>query len=1084
MKFRLRVALVTLGSLAAGLAAGCQGGTPPKTAPSQLPAAEPAPGVSEPAAGGALGASAPANVSFALAQSPLALTASDGTGLRLAELHAEAILDGPLAFTELRLTFENPIDRALEGTFRITLPQGASLGRFAMKVDEAWQEGEVVELGEARRAYEDFLHRKQDPALLEKSAGNEFSARVFPIPARGKKEIIVSYAHEIHDAPYVLPLRGLPELGVLDVKATVVGGVARAEVPRLLARVTTPDRDFVVDVASLVSADKAAKATPSMSGVRSGSLAIVRVKPSLGTQPEPLTSAIVLVDTSASRVLGFEEEVKLVERLVKRMAEGQGSGAPATVTVAAFDQTISPVFEGKAADFGVQELAKLRERGALGASDLEAALKWAAAQAKKSGRNRVVLVSDGVATAGATDAKKLAAEVSSMRQAGVQRVDALAVGGIRDDAALQRLVRGQLAHDGIVADAAADPTAAVRRLGEATRSGIAVKVEGATWAWPTRLDGVQAGDGYSIYVELPADRAVKISVDGKPAEVVELRKTERPLVERGIAQAKISSMLEREATTKDDLKKSIISLAVAQRIMTPYTALLVLETEQDYARFHIDRKSLTDVLAVQDGAVKRVHRTSIAFPKGFTPTLDERGGDGDEDRDGVADLTTADAKPADQPQAQARPQPARKAATKEDATLRVPPGVVRMRIDGPRTAGGAAPPRPAATAAAPPAPPQLRPAPPSAPRPSSPRSRGGSSADPMASALQEAASGDLGNATVTARAQIQAPTTEASLGGFGGGADDIRSARPPYEGKLADVMDKLTRADGKDAALATARAWQKESPGDVLALVALGEAAESKGLLELAQRAYGSVIDLFPNRADLRRFAGERLERVKDGSSATLAIDTFRKAATDRPDHPSSHRLLAFALLRDRQYEKAIEAALVGFRHPYEVDRFLGVDRILREDLGLIGAAWAHAQPARAGEIHGRVRQAGGRIEDAPSLRFVLDWQTDANDVDFHIHDASGGHAFFSSPHLASGGDLYADVTTGYGPECFTIRLPKSKRSTYTLQAHYYSRGPMGYGMGKLEIIDHDGNGNLTFEERPFVVMVDSAFVDLGTVKP
>ena len=130
-----------------------------------------------------------------------------------------------------------------------------------------------------------------------------------------------------------------------------------------------------------------------------------------------------------------------------------------------------------------------------------------------------------------------------------------------------------------------------------------------------------------------------------------------------------------------------------------------------------------------------------------------------------------------------------------------------------------------------------------------------------------------------------------------------------------------------------------------------------------------------------------------------------------------------------------------------------------------------------------RVRAAGGRIEDAPSLRFVLDWQTDANDVDFHIHDAKGGHAFYSAPHLPSGGDLYADVTTGYGPECFTIRLPRSKRSTYQLEAHYYSRGPMGYGTGKLEVIDHDGNGNLTFEERPFIVMVDSAFVDLGTVK-
>ena len=39
----------------------------------------------------------------------------------------------------------------------------------------------------------------------------------------------------------------------------------------------------------------------------------------------------------------------------------------------------------------------------------------------------------------------------------------------------------------------------------------------------------------------------------------------------------------------------------------------------------------------------------------------------------------------------------------------------------------------------------------------------------------------------------------------------------------------------------------------------------------------------------------------------------------------------------------------------------------------------------------------------------------------------------------------------------------------------------MGYGMGKLEIIEHDGKGGLTFEERPFVVMRDRAFVDLGS---
>jgi hypothetical protein len=39
----------------------------------------------------------------------------------------------------------------------------------------------------------------------------------------------------------------------------------------------------------------------------------------------------------------------------------------------------------------------------------------------------------------------------------------------------------------------------------------------------------------------------------------------------------------------------------------------------------------------------------------------------------------------------------------------------------------------------------------------------------------------------------------------------------------------------------------------------------------------------------------------------------------------------------------------------------------------------------------------------------------------------------------------------------------------------------MGYGMGTLQIVAHDGAGRLKVEPRPFVVMVDQAMVDLGT---
>src|SRR5271156_3681175 len=46
---------------------------------------------------------------------PMTLTTSDGTGLSLRELDARGVIEEPLAFTELRLAFDNPEARTLEG---------------------------------------------------------------------------------------------------------------------------------------------------------------------------------------------------------------------------------------------------------------------------------------------------------------------------------------------------------------------------------------------------------------------------------------------------------------------------------------------------------------------------------------------------------------------------------------------------------------------------------------------------------------------------------------------------------------------------------------------------------------------------------------------------------------------------------------------------------------------------------------------------------------------------------------------------------------------------------------------------------
>lgn len=1111
----------------------------------------------------------------ALGPAPMSLTASDGTGLKLVSITANAVVEDPLAFTEMTLVFENPLDRQLEGQFRVTLPQDGSLSRFAMKVDDRWQEGEVVEKQAARRAYEDFLHRKQDPALMEQGGGNEFTARVFPIPARGRKEIVLSYSETLKgDAPYVLPLRGLPKLEELDV--TVRGGPGTA--PKTFRRTDfAPGKDFVVE----------GRGVARSAAIVNDNLAAIRVVPFAESRPEVFDRAIVMVDTSASRALDLEAEIALLGKLFAKLP------SDTKLQVHAFDEDTTPIYEGTAAGFGQAELERLRTRRALGASNLSLALERAKDLAAKSpGQKRVVLVTDGVATAGETDSAKLAGAVESLGAAGVDRLDAIAVGGIRDDAFLRRITGKTLPKSGVVLGAEKGADVIAKRLGEATSRGVPLSVEGARWSYPRELDGVQAGDEVLVFAELSEPRPLLVTAAGHEFRPLP-RKVERPLLERSWAKAKIESLTARPLPAGEEAtKRAIVDLSVKHRVVSPHTSFLVLETEADYQRFHIDRRAKLDILTVADGKIAVVKRS--------------RSGEEIDDAEGDKRKAARDDAPTD-PHI-ARQQALREAAEFGSIGLLPSPsesssgpgngdpmsargnmwgdsvgdsfgagglgltgvgeggggrgegiglgsigtlghgagtgqgqgfGSGHGRLGGAHASsgptlrggivegGGRLPPEVIQRIV----------------RQSFGRYRlcyeqglrvnptlagrvdvrfivdrsGSVSATTTSGTFPDASVAsciarsfrnlsfpqpDGGVVTVTYGITMQPPDGRPAAAlppmrwttGPGGPLSSTRpgdtegseaprvEGEPPYEGKLKSVMSAL--AEGKvGEAKELANAWQKSSPTDVLSLVALGETAEKSGDPRLAARAYGSIIDLFGFRADSRRFAGVRLERLGDQGSLELAADSYEKAVEQRPDHPAGHRLLAYALLKLKKHERAFEACAKGLARDYPSGRFAGVKEILAEDLGLIAAAWKKAEPQRAAEIDKRLADAHGTVENTPSLRFVLNWETDANDVDFHIRDARGGHAYYGNRELRSGGRLYADVTTGYGPECFTIRTPKAARAyPYTLEAHYFARGPMGYGMGKLQIVEHDGDGNLTFEERPYVVMVDHAYVDLGKV--
>jgi hypothetical protein len=1000
---------------------------------------------------------------------PARLTASDGTGLAMERLRARGVVEGPLAFTELEMTFRNPTDRQLEGRFSLAVPPGAAISRFAMRRGVSWVEAEVVERRRGQDVYESHLHRQVDPALLEHEAGNRFAARVFPIAADESVAILVSYSHELVDArePYRVPLVGLPRLEVLDVSARVGDLLVRRSEHDVV-----PVRDFVVPV----------DAQPD--GLVAGEHVALRVAPDLDARAEPFGALTVLLDTSAS--VGRQ----LPDRAADLAALARALGT-ARLAVVAFDQTADLVYDGPAAGFGAREVDRLLLRRALGASNLEAAL----ARAGRLGAGRVLLVSDGVATAGAIE---VAAMVAAMGRGGAraERLDAMTSGG-GDPALLRTLAARGGRRAGVVLRADAGVDDWMKRLRSQAAAPIEVAVAGATWVWPERLEGMQPGDRALIYARVPrAGKTARVELRGGAhggATLALAAATAGPLLEREAAQAEIDRL-----AASGGHEAEIIELSLRHRVLTPETALLVLENDDDYRRFGLDRNALADLMTVDATGLRLLRRGGFA-PAPVVPQARERRRNGRageitgtvfDHRSGevLAGVTMVATSPVLQ-----GTQASITGADGRYTITSLPPGTyevtayyadvtvlrrgievvhnkvtpVSVSMDTSQVAGEVIEIRGTTTVD------------------TTSRSNGVKLSQDFSrgipvpgrsfEATLGAAAGSWsepvgvtfsGSTSLDNRYFLDGTTAQAP--------EPDHGPRTPYAGRLLDVMRHLERGQ-RDEALVLALRWRTESPWDILALVALGEALEARGAAALAARAYGSIVDEAPSRPEMRRFAAGRLARL-GAVAAALAVDVLERAVALRPDQPSGVRQLAYALLRAGRHRRAIEVLLAALNAPDDPrGRLQRARELLASDAGLIAADWLRRAPAQRRAIERMLDGQGILVPLEPSVRFVVTWENDATDIDLHVAPADQRFSRATGDAVTTG----LDIADGWGPEHAEVD-GRGPAAGYHLWIDYAARAMMGTAFGQLDIVEHDGGGLLRVETRPFVVMVEHAEVDLG----
>ena len=156
----------------------------------------------------------------------------------LQDLSIDILVIGQTAVTTMEMTFYNPNTRVMEGEFQFPLADGQQVSRFALDINGKMREGVVVDKALGRKAFEDIVRRGIDPGLLEKTEGNNFKARVYPMPAKGTRRVLIAFEQELHERNgqdyYFLPITANVTLKNFKVRTEVVSRFVKADIQNSL----------------------------------------------------------------------------------------------------------------------------------------------------------------------------------------------------------------------------------------------------------------------------------------------------------------------------------------------------------------------------------------------------------------------------------------------------------------------------------------------------------------------------------------------------------------------------------------------------------------------------------------------------------------------------------------------------------------------------------------------------------------------------------------------------------------------------------------------------------------------------------
>lgn len=540
-----------------------------------------------------------------------------------------------IARTTIEESFVNHTGARLEGVFHFPLPQDASISGFGMWIGNDLVEADVVEKQRAREIYETILRERRDPGLLEWTSGNLFKARVFPIEPHSEKRVKIVYTQ-------VLPLRGeryrysynlrsdllqTKPLRELSLNVTIQSALtlknvsctshpvrtqkgAHAAQVEFAAQEYIPTRDFEV-VCELDRTQADVVAIPHRRG--DDGYLLVQLSPpgaagnwqrELLPDGQPL-NVVLLCDTSAS--MDSEKRKQQAEFVTTVLAS---LGKDDRFQLAACDvgttwAVTEPTTPSEATLATVRHF--LDERLSLGWTNLDRAFQDVVTKAPADAH--VIYIGDGIVSSGDTDAanfvKRLNLLIGAKDNGPRRTFHAVGVGSVNELVALRGIATTGGGSVRMILGEQTPAVVAMELLNEVAQPGLRdlkVEFQGVKIAavYPERLPNLPAGTQQILtarYLPTGSNQHGEIVVTGKRgtetvrfATKIDFRDAEagNSFIPRLWARSHLDHLLNQGSSPI--IRNEIISLSEQFHIITPYTSLLVLETDADRERFGVKRR--------------------------------------------------------------------------------------------------------------------------------------------------------------------------------------------------------------------------------------------------------------------------------------------------------------------------------------------------------------------------------------------------------------------------------------------------------------------------------------------------------------